>query len=55
MVFHSLLVCSDNLHYEKFADGGVKCIEDELRPVGLSSSWLLGVVVGFYRHFSGGF
>ena len=38
MVFHSLLVCSDNLHYEKFADGGVKCIEDEI-PFELPDGW----------------
>ena len=28
----------DNLHYEKFADGTVKCIEDEI-PFELPSSW----------------
>ena len=38
MVFHSLLVCGDNLHYEKFADGGVKCIEDEI-PFELPDGW----------------
>ena len=38
MVFHSLLVCGDNLHYEKFADGSVKCIEDEI-PFGLPDGW----------------
>ena len=38
MVFHSLLVCGDNLHYEKFADGRVKCIEDEI-PFDLPDGW----------------
>ena len=38
MVFHSLLVCGDNLHYEKFSDGSVKCIEDEV-PFDLPDSW----------------
>ena len=38
MVFHSLLVCGDNLHYEKFADGSVKCIEDEI-PFELPDGW----------------
>ena len=37
-VFHSLLVCEDNLHYEKFADGSVKCIEDEV-PFDLPDGW----------------
>ena len=37
-VFHSLLVCGDNLHYEKFADGSVKCIEDEI-PFDLPEGW----------------
>ena len=38
MVFHPLLVCGDNLHYEKFADGSVKCIEDEI-PFELPDGW----------------
>ena len=38
MVFHSLLVCGDNLHYEKFTDGSVKCIEDEI-PFELPDGW----------------
>ena len=37
-MFHSLLVCGDNLHYEKFADGSVKCIEDEI-PFDLPDGW----------------
>ena len=37
-VFHSLLACSNNLHYEKFADGSVKCIEDEV-PFDLPDGW----------------
>ena len=37
-VFHSLLACSNNLHYEKFADGSVKCIEDEI-PFDLPEGW----------------
>ena len=33
------LYCNiDNLHYEKFADGTVKCIEDEI-PFELPSGW----------------
>ena len=38
MVFHSLLACEDNLHYEKFVDGRVKCIEDEI-PFDLPEGW----------------
>ena len=30
--------CGDNLHYEKFADGSVKCIEDEI-PFDLPDGW----------------
>ena len=37
-VLHSLLSCGDNLHYEKFADGSVKCIEDEI-PFDLPDGW----------------
>jgi len=37
-VFHSLLACSNNLHYEKFADDSVKCIEDEI-PFDLPEGW----------------
>ena len=37
-VLHSLLSYGDNLHYEKFADGSVKCIEDEV-PFGLPDGW----------------
>ena len=33
-----IFVGDDNLHYEKFADGSVKCIEDEI-PFELSSGW----------------
>ncbi|MDD6568535.1 MAG: restriction endonuclease subunit S [Eubacteriales bacterium] len=29
----------DNLHYEKFADGSVKCIEDEI-PFNIPASWM---------------
>ena len=34
----SRLHCCDNLHYEKFADGSVKCIEDEI-PFDLPEGW----------------
>ena len=37
-MLHSLLSYGDNLHYEKFADGSVKCIEDEV-PFGLPDGW----------------
>ena len=37
-VFHSLLSYGDNLHYEKFADGSLKCIEDEI-PFDIPGSW----------------
>lgn len=37
-VLHSLLSYGDNLHYEKFADGSVKCIEDEV-PFDLPDGW----------------
>lgn len=37
-VLHSLLSYGDNLHYEKFADGSVKCIEDEI-PFDLPEGW----------------
>ena len=33
-----IFVSEDNLHYEKFADGSVKCIEDE-RPFELPDGW----------------
>ena len=33
-----IFVGDDNLHYEKFADGTVKCIEDEV-PFEIPSSW----------------
>ena len=38
-VLHSLLSYGDNLHYEKFADGSVKCIEDEI-PFDLPDGWM---------------
>ena len=38
MVLHSLLSYGHNLHYEKFADGSVKCIEDEI-PFDLPDGW----------------
>ena len=31
-------ICTDNLHYEKFADGTVKCIEDEI-PFDVPEGW----------------
>ena len=37
-VLHSLLSYGDNLHYEKFSDGSVKCIEDEI-PFELPEGW----------------
>ena len=37
-VLHSLLSYGDNLHYEKFADDSVKCIEDEI-PFELPDGW----------------
>ena len=37
-VLHSLLSYGNNLHYEKFADGSVKCIEDEI-PFDLPDGW----------------
>ena len=37
-MLHSLLSYGDNLHYEKFSDGSVKCIEDEV-PFGLPDGW----------------
>lgn len=37
-VLHSLLSYGDNLHYEEFADGSVKCIEDEI-PFDLPEGW----------------
>ena len=33
-----IFVGEDNLHYEKFADGSVKCIEDEI-PFELPNGW----------------
>ena len=33
-----IFVSEDNLHYEKFADGSVKCIEDEI-PFDLPDGW----------------
>ena len=37
-VLYSPLSYGDNLHYEKFADGSVKCIEDEI-PFDLPEGW----------------
>ena len=37
-VLHSLLSYGDNLHYEKFSNGSVKCIEDEI-PFDLPDGW----------------
>ena len=37
-VLHSLLSYGDNLHYEKFSNGSVKCIEDEI-PFDIPGSW----------------
>ena len=34
-----IFVGEDNLHYEKFADGSVKCIEDEI-PFDIPGSWV---------------
>ena len=34
-----IFVGEDNLHYEKFADGSVKCIEDEI-PFDLPAGWV---------------
>ena len=34
-----IFVGEDNLHYEKFADGSVKCIEDEI-PFDLPDGWM---------------
>jgi len=36
-----IFVGDDNLHYEKFADGSVKCIEDEI-PFELPDGWAWG-------------
>ena len=36
MILHC--ACENNLHYEKFADGSVKCIEDEI-PFELPDGW----------------
>ena len=35
-----IFVGDDNLHYEKFADGTVKCIEDEI-PFDLPDGWVM--------------
>lgn len=37
-MLYSPLSYGDNLHYEKFADGSVKCIEDEI-PFDLPEGW----------------
>ena len=37
-VLYSPLSYGDNLHYEKFSNGSVKCIEDEV-PFGLPDGW----------------
>ena len=34
-----IFIGDDNLHYEKFADGSVKCIEDEI-PFGIPDTWV---------------
>ena len=49
-VLHSLLSYGDNLHYEKFADGSVKCIEDEI-PFDLPEGWAWVRVVSLIEAF----
>ena len=47
-----IFVSDDNLHYEKFDDGSVKCIEDEI-PFELPSGWAWERMSNIAR-FSGG-
>ena len=49
-VLHSLLSYGDNLHYEKFADGSVKCIEDEI-PFDLPEGWAWARLVSLIEAF----
>ena len=49
-VLHSLLPYGDNLHYEKFADGSLKCLEDEIPfelPVGWAWVRLVSLIEAF--------
>ena len=49
-----IFVGEDNLHYEKFADGTVKCIEDEI-PFELPESWAWARIVSISEEiFAGG-
>ena len=49
-----IFVGEDNLHYEKFADGSVKCIEDEI-PFELPKSWAWARIVSISEEiFAGG-
>ena len=43
-----IFVGEDNLHYEKFADGSVKCIEDEI-PFELPDGWAWARVNQIYN------
>ena len=45
-----IFVGEDNLHYEKFADGSVKCIEDEI-PFDLPEGWAWVRVVSLIEAF----
>ena len=45
-----IFVGEDNLHYEKFADGSVKCIEDEI-PFDLPEGWAWARLVSLIEAF----
>ena len=47
-----IFVGEDNLHYEKFADGSVKCIEDEI-PFELPESWAWARLQSFVNFIGG--
>ena len=45
-----IFVGEDNLHYEKFADGSVKCIENEI-PFDIPDSWAWARLVSLIEAF----
>ena len=47
-----IFVAEDNLHYEKFTDGSVKCIEDEI-PFDLPEGWAWARLQSFVNFIGG--
>ena len=47
-----IFVGEDNLHYEKFGDGSIKCIEDEI-PFDIPKSWAWTRLGNVFQHNTG--